>query len=50
MQVAKAKTHFSSLLKEVESGNEIGITYGKKQETVAVNIPFENWKKTRKEY
>jgi len=48
MQVAKAKTHFSSLLKEVESGNEIGITYGKKQETVAVIIPFENWKKNQK--
>ena len=48
MQVAQAKTHFSSLLKEVEAGNEVGITYGKKHETVAVIIPFEDWKKTKK--
>ena len=48
MQVAKAKTHFSSLLKEVEAGNEIAITYGKKKETVAVIIPFEIWKKNQK--
>jgi len=48
MQVAQAKTHFSSLLKEVEAGNEIGITYGKKQETVAVIIPFEDYKKNKK--
>jgi len=48
MQVAQAKTHFSSVLKEVINGNEVGITYGKKQETVAVIIPFEDWKKKQK--
>jgi len=48
MQVAQAKTHFSSMLKEVEAGNEVGITYGKRHETVAVIIPFEDWKKNKK--
>jgi len=48
MQVAQAKTHFSSLLKEVEAGNEIGIINDKKQETVAVIVPFEDWKKNKK--
>ena len=48
MQVAQAKTHFSSLLKEVEAGNEIGITYGKKHEAVAVIIPFDKYKKSNK--
>jgi len=46
--IVQAKTHFSSLLKEVEAGNEIGITYGKKQDTVAVIIPFDIWKKNKK--
>jgi len=48
MQSAKAKANFSSVLKEVAAGNEVGITYGKKQETIAVIIPFDDWKKSRK--
>ena len=48
MQAAQVKTHFSSLLKEVEAGNEIGIINDKKQETVAVIVPFEDWKKNKK--
>ena len=48
MQVAQAKTNFSSVLKEVMSGTEVGITYGKKHETVAVIIPIEDWKKKQK--
>jgi prevent-host-death family protein len=48
LQLAKAKTHFSSVLKEVEAGNEIAITYGKKNQAVAVIIPYEKWKKNQK--
>jgi len=48
MQAAKAKTNFSTVLKEVEAGNEVGITNGKKHETVAVIIPFDSWKKNQK--
>ena len=48
MQSAKAKTHFSAVLKDVLAGNEVGITYGKKQETIAVIIPFDDWKKNQK--
>ena len=48
LQSAQAKTHFSSVLKDVIDGNEIGITYGKKKDTVAVIIPFKNWKKKQK--
>jgi prevent-host-death family protein len=47
-QVAEAKTHFSTLLKDVEAGNEVAISYGKKKETVAVIIPYATWKKTKK--
>jgi antitoxin (DNA-binding transcriptional repressor) of toxin-antitoxin stability system len=37
--------HFSSILKDIEAGNEIAISYGKKNRTVAVIIPYEKWKK-----
>ncbi|MCL2792657.1 MAG: type II toxin-antitoxin system Phd/YefM family antitoxin [Spirochaetaceae bacterium] len=37
-----AKAHFSSVLKDVEAGNEIAITYGKKKQTIAVIVPYEN--------
>jgi len=48
MQAAKAKAQFSSVLKDVMAGGEVGIAYGKKHETVAVIIPFEDWKKKQK--
>jgi prevent-host-death family protein len=48
LPVAEAKTHFSTVLKDVEAGNEIAISYGKKKETIAVIIPYETWKKTKK--
>ena len=47
LPVAEVRTHFSSLLKEVESGNEIGITFGRKRETIAVIVPIEEYKKIK---
>jgi prevent-host-death family protein len=47
LPVAEIRTHFSSLLKEVESGNEIGITFGRKKETIAVIVPIEEYKKIK---
>ena len=47
LQSAEAKTHFSSILKDIEAGNEIAITYGRKKQTVAVIIPYAQWKKTK---
>ena len=48
LQSAKAKTHFSSVLKDIEAGNEITITYGKKKQAIAVIIPYEKWRKNQK--
>ena len=48
LQSAKAKAHFSSILRDIEAGNEIAITYGKAKQTIAVIIPYEKWKKNRK--
>jgi antitoxin (DNA-binding transcriptional repressor) of toxin-antitoxin stability system len=48
LQSAEAKTHFSSILRDIQAGNEVAIVYGRKKETVAVIIPYEQWKKNQK--
>ena len=48
LSVAQVKTHLSSLLKEVESGNEIAISFGKKRETIAVIVPYLEYKRSKK--
>ncbi|GMO46317.1 MAG: type II toxin-antitoxin system Phd/YefM family antitoxin [Termitinemataceae bacterium] len=48
LQSAEAKAHFSSVLRDIEAGNEVAIAYGKKKETIAVIIPYEQWKKSKK--
>jgi prevent-host-death family protein len=45
---AEAKTHFSSVLKDVEAGNDVAIVYGKKKQAIAVIISYEKWKKGQK--
>jgi len=47
LSVAKVRMNFSALLKEVELGNEIGITLGRKQETIAVIVPIEEYKRIK---
>ncbi|MEJ5188983.1 MAG: type II toxin-antitoxin system Phd/YefM family antitoxin [Breznakiellaceae bacterium] len=47
LQVAEIRTNFSSLLKEVASGHEIGISFGRKKETIAVIVPIEEYKKMK---
>ncbi|RKX78297.1 MAG: prevent-host-death protein [Spirochaetes bacterium] len=47
LPVAEFCPHFSSLLKEVESGNEIGIAFGRKRKIIAVIVPFEEYKKLK---
>lgn len=45
LPVAEVRSHFSSILKEVEQGNEVGISFGQKRVTIAVIVPFETYKK-----
>jgi antitoxin (DNA-binding transcriptional repressor) of toxin-antitoxin stability system len=47
LSLAEAETNFSSIIKEVVSGTEIAVSYGKMEETVAVIVPYEKWKKSR---
>jgi prevent-host-death family protein len=48
LQLAEAKNNFSAVLKDVKLGNEIVISYGNRREALAVIIPYEKWKKSRK--
>jgi antitoxin (DNA-binding transcriptional repressor) of toxin-antitoxin stability system len=48
VSLAEAKTHFSAVLKDVGSGNEVAISYGRKKETIAVIVPYKTWKKSKK--
>ena len=48
LPLAEVKTNFSSLLKEVRTGCEIAISYGKKRETIAVIVPYKEYKRSKK--
>ena len=47
LQLAEAKANFSSVLRDVQAGDEIAIAYGKKKQTIAVIIPYEKWKQSQ---
>ena len=47
LQTAEAKAHFSSVLRDVQAGDEVAIAYGKKKETIAVIIPYKKWQKSQ---
>ena len=46
--VAHVKTNLSSILKEVESGEEIAISFGKKKEMIAVIVSYNTYKQSKK--
>lgn len=46
--VAHVKTNLSSILKEVESGEEIAISFGKKKEMIAVIVSYNVYKQSKK--
>lgn len=48
ISVGDFKTHFSAMLKLVEGGEKIAITYGRKKEIKALLVPNEFKKSKRK--
>lgn len=48
MTVGEVKTHFSEVLKSVEAGEKIAITYGKKKEIKALLVPKEEKAENKK--
>ena len=47
VSVAEVRSNLSTLLKEVESGNEIGISFGRRRETIAVIVPIAEYRKIK---
>ena len=45
--VAEVRSNLSTLLKEVESGKEIGISFGRRRETIAVIVSIAEYKKIK---
>ena len=48
LQVGELKAKFSKILEDVKNGEEIGISFGKKKETIAVIVPYSKYKKKNK--
>jgi prevent-host-death family protein len=48
LPLSEVKTNFSSLLKEVQTGSDIAISYGKKRETIAVIVSYKEYKRSKK--
>ena len=48
LAVGEFKTHFSEIMEQVKSGEEIIITYGRKKENIAVVVPYESYEKKNK--
>lgn len=46
--VAHVKTNLSAILKEVESGEEIAISFGKKKEVIAVIVSYNAYRQSKK--
>ena len=44
--VREFKAFLAAVLKEVQAGHPIAITYGKKRQTLAVLIPYDQYVKT----
>jgi antitoxin (DNA-binding transcriptional repressor) of toxin-antitoxin stability system len=46
--VGEFKAQFSSVIKELQEGHAIAITYGKKRTTLAVLVPYDQYVKSTK--
>ena len=44
LNIGELKKHFSAVLKKVKAGEEIIISFGKKNEKIAVIIPYHKYK------
>ncbi|MCK5520413.1 MAG: type II toxin-antitoxin system Phd/YefM family antitoxin [Candidatus Marinimicrobia bacterium] len=46
--IAEIRNRFSSLINEVREGADIGISYGRKKEPIAVIVPLAEYNKMKK--
>jgi prevent-host-death family protein len=47
LPVSEIRSNLSALLREVESGNEIGISFGSMRQTIAVIVPIAEHKRIK---
>ena len=47
LPIAEVRSNLSMLLKEVEAGSEIGISFGRRRETIAVIVPIAEYKRIK---
>jgi len=47
LPVAEIRSNLSTLLKEIEAGSEIGISFGRRRETIAVIVPIADYKRMK---
>jgi len=47
LPVSEIRSNLSALLREVESGNEIGISFGSMRQTIAVIVPIAEYKRIK---
>lgn len=47
LTVAEFKSKFSDVLKALQAGEEIAVSYGKKHETIGVLVPYAKYRKKR---
>jgi len=48
IQLTEANTDFYAILREVENCNELAISYGQKNQSIAIITSYEKWKKSQK--
>jgi antitoxin (DNA-binding transcriptional repressor) of toxin-antitoxin stability system len=48
LSVGDFKSRFSEVLKALEAGEEIAVSYGKQHETIGVFVPYATYKKKRR--
>ena len=48
LTVGEFKARFSEVVKALEAGKEVAISYGKKKEKIGVVVPFKNFKKKKR--
>ena len=46
IQLTEANTDLHSILMEVENGKELAISYGNKNQSIAIITSYEKWKKS----
>jgi PHD/YefM family antitoxin component YafN of YafNO toxin-antitoxin module len=48
ISLSEAEVNFNTIIGDIVSGNELAITHGTNKDVIAVIVPFETWRRTKK--